>query len=95
MADQDPPVGPGEAVARTVCKTALIHPTDHPDQPHLLQIVEIYCPDCGNAVIHIHGHHLRSVYEAIGRTLEDYPELCRPPVQSVDKTPRSAKKDVH
>lgn len=42
----------------------------------IVQRIIIDCPGCGRGLIDIAGHHLRQVYEVIGRTIEALPEKC-------------------
>lgn len=52
----------------------------------LLVEVEIHCDVCGETAGVIHGHHLRTLYEALGRVIENHPELCGIVGETVERT---------
>lgn len=48
--------------------------------PHGAQILlvelEIHCDVCGETAGVIHGHHIRTLHDALGRVIEQHLELC-------------------
>jgi len=51
---------------------------------YLVAEIRIDCPSCGQHVIHIAGHHLRSIRDFCIQTIDEYPGLTgsEPKVES-------------
>lgn len=59
----------------------------------ILQQIIIDCPGCGKGMLTLAGHHLRQVYELLGRTIEALPDKCGPPTElQVFVDPEAGKK---
>lgn len=60
--------------------------TNAAGQRLLLVELTISCGECGETAGVIHGHHLRTLYEALGRVVEEHGDLCGPSGTVVERT---------
>lgn len=60
--------------------------TNTTGQQLLLVELTISCDECGETAGIIHGHHLRTLHEALGRVIEEHGDLCGPAGTVVERT---------
>lgn len=51
----------------------------------LVQQIQIDCQSCGDALLHVAGHHLVAVRDLIQQTIDANPDFCRDPKRRVEE----------